>query len=81
MFMKNEYLSVKDAAALLGVTPLTIRNWDSRGRLTAYRHPINNYRMFKKSDVEAILADFKPREKRSKSGLRKLSVAYEDEVS
>lgn len=81
MFMQNEYMSVKDAAELLGVTPLTIRNWDARGRLVSYRHPINNYRMFKKVDLEAILADIKPGVRKPKNGPKKLTVAYEDEIA
>lgn len=53
--MPKKYLSVNEVAKLLGVTPLTIRNWDNRGVLTAYRNPINNYRMYKIEDVEALL--------------------------
>lgn len=50
-------MTVKEVAKLLGVTPLTIRNWDTRGKLIAYRHPVNNYRMYKTEDVENILKD------------------------
>lgn len=53
--MPKKYLMVQEVAHLLGVTPLTIRNWDAKGKLTAYRHPINNYRMYKVEDVEAII--------------------------
>ena len=28
MNIKPEYLTIKDAAELLGVTPTTLRNWD-----------------------------------------------------
>ena len=50
--MPKKYLTVKEVARLLGVTPLTVRNWDARGKLTAHRHPLNNYRMYKNEDVE-----------------------------
>ena len=53
--MPKKYLSVNEVAKLLGVTPLTIRNWDNRGVLSAYRNPINNYRMYKIEDVETLL--------------------------
>jgi DNA-binding transcriptional MerR regulator len=34
---------------------LTVRNWDQKGRLKAYRNPMNNYRLYKISDVEELL--------------------------
>ena len=55
--MPKQFLTVKQVAKLLGVTPLTIRNWDKRGRLQAYRNPINNYRIYKIEDVENLLKD------------------------
>jgi MerR family transcriptional regulator, copper efflux regulator len=55
--MPKAYMTVKEVAKLLGVTPLTIRNWDARGKLVAYRHPVNNYRMYKTEDVENILKE------------------------
>ena len=53
--MPKKYLLVTEVARLLGVTPLTIRNWDSKGKLPAYRNPVNNYRMYKIEDVEALM--------------------------
>lgn len=55
--MPKQFLTVKQVARLLGVTPLTIRNWDKRSRLQAYRNPINNYRIYKIEDVENLLKD------------------------
>ena len=55
--MPKKFLSVHDVARLLGVSPLTIRNWDQKGKLTAYRNPFNNYRMYKIEDVEVILKE------------------------
>ncbi len=52
--MPKQYLTVKEIAKLFGVTPLTIRNWDKRGSLSAYRNPMNNYRMYKVEDVESL---------------------------
>ncbi len=55
----KEYLTVKEAADLLGVTPLTLRNWDKAGKMKAYRNPINNYRIYKLEDVEFFLQTIK----------------------
>jgi DNA (cytosine-5)-methyltransferase 1 len=52
----DEYLLVKEAADLLGVSANTLRAWVSTGKIRAYRHPVNNYRLFKKSEVDALLA-------------------------
>jgi len=53
--IKKKYYTVKEAAEMLGVTPLTLRNWDKSGKLKAYRNPINNYRIYKLVDVELFL--------------------------
>ena len=55
--MPKKFLNVKEVARLLGVTPLTVRNWDQRGKLAAYRNPVNNYRLYKIEDVEGLLKD------------------------
>ena len=51
----EEFLTVKEAAAFLGVAPNTIRNWDRDGKIPVYRHPLNQYRLFKRQDLEALL--------------------------
>ena len=55
--MKNlkDFLTIKEAAELIGVTTETLRNWDRRGKLISYRHPINRYRLYRKSDLENLL--------------------------
>jgi DNA (cytosine-5)-methyltransferase 1 len=50
-----KYLTIKKAAKLLHVTPLTLRNWDRRGILRPYRHPINNYRIYRLDQIESFL--------------------------
>jgi len=55
--MPKQFLSVKQVSKILGVTSLTVRNWDKRGKLQAYRNPINNYRVYKIEDVEKLLGD------------------------
>lgn len=51
----KKFLTVKAAAAFLGVAPNTIRNWDRDGKIPVYRHPINKYRLFKESDLQSLL--------------------------
>ncbi|HBE90640.1 MAG TPA: MerR family DNA-binding transcriptional regulator [Candidatus Andersenbacteria bacterium] len=53
--MPKKFLTVKEVAQLLGVSPLTIRNWDQKGKLIAHRNPVNNYRLYKIEDVEIII--------------------------
>ncbi|HEX2194324.1 MAG TPA: GAF domain-containing protein, partial [Candidatus Limnocylindria bacterium] len=50
-------LSVAQAAALLGVHPNTIRVWTEAGRLAAYRINARGDRRYRRSDVEALLAE------------------------
>lgn len=52
---QKKYLTVKETAVLLCVTPLTLRNWDKVGKLKAYRNPINNYRIYKPEEIELFL--------------------------
>jgi len=52
----SDYLQIKTAAALLGVAPNTLRNWDRTGKIQVYRHPVNNYRLYKKADLQRLLA-------------------------
>lgn len=49
------FINIKAAAGMLGVSPLTLRNWDKLRKLPAYRHPINNYRVYKLADIENFL--------------------------
>lgn len=70
--MPKKYLMVQDVARLLGVTPLTIRNWDSKGKLVAYRNPVNNYRMYKVEDVEALIRQIELSRERPKA--RKIDI-------
>ena len=53
--MEKRYLTIKNAADMLGVTPLTMRNWDKKGLLTAYRNPINNYRVYRLDQIQVLI--------------------------
>ena len=71
--MPKKFLTVNDVARLLGVSPLTVRNWDQKGKLRAYRNPVNNYRMYKIEEVEALLKQIE----RSKDGFSPIKVAID----
>lgn len=55
--MPKQYLTVNEVAKILGVSPLTIRNWDQKGRLVAHRNPLNNYRLYKTEEVENLIKE------------------------
>jgi MerR family transcriptional regulator, copper efflux regulator len=57
--MSDQYITIKEAANVLGVSPLTLRNWDKNGKLKALRHPMNNYRVYKIEDLETVLEEIK----------------------
>lgn len=64
--MEKKFILIKDAAAMLGVSALTLRNWDRDGKLAAYRHPISNYRMYKVEDIEKIIEQIESGERPSR---------------
>lgn len=55
MLVKEGFLTVGEAAELLGVAPNTVRSWGSDGRIPEYRHPVNNYRLYKREELGRVL--------------------------
>lgn len=55
--MSGKFMTIKEAAEFLGVTPLTLRNWDKSGKLPTTRHPMSNYRIYKSEDLEKLVRD------------------------
>lgn len=53
--MDRQYLTIQQASRLVGVTALTLRNWDNARKFRAARHPINNYRMYTLDQIEGLL--------------------------
>jgi excisionase family DNA binding protein len=51
----ENYLRIKEAADYLGVSPNTLRNWGRTAKVTEHRHPVNNYRLYKKADLDRLL--------------------------
>ena len=50
----GDVLTIKEAAATLGVSEMTLRRWDLAGKFRARRHPINGYRLYDRSKVLAM---------------------------
>ncbi len=71
--MGNKYIKIKDASELLGVSTLTLRNWDKSGKLSAMRHPINNYRVYKYEDIEGMIPEISTINKRAKKKEREVT--------
>ena len=51
----SDYLRISEAAEYLGVSPNTLRNWVNAGKIAAIRHPVNDYRLFMREDLDALL--------------------------
>lgn len=56
--MKNlqNLMTIAQAAEYIGVTPLTLRNWDKAGKLKAVRNPLNGYRVYDKEELDKFLS-------------------------
>jgi DNA (cytosine-5)-methyltransferase 1 len=54
----NEYMTLAQTSEYLGKSKETLRRWDNEGKLLAVREPISNYRVYRKSDVDNLFADF-----------------------
>ncbi|MGA2617542.1 MAG: hypothetical protein ABSF26_08040 [Thermoguttaceae bacterium] len=52
----DEYLRVKQAAAMMGIAPNTMRKWGRTGKIPEYRHPANTYRLVEGDNLVALKA-------------------------
>ena len=52
----QDFITVGEAAEIIGVCSATLRNWDRSGKLKAIRNPMNRYRLYRRDDIEALLA-------------------------
>lgn len=77
--MTKKYITIKEASNILGVSPLTLRNWDKNGKLKALRHPMNNYRVYKIEDLEEVIQEIEsgsPLRKKTEREFKKLVVKH-----
>jgi MerR family copper efflux transcriptional regulator len=64
----SDYMRVAVAANYLGVSPNTLRNWVNAGKINSIRHPVNDYRLFKREDLDASLRKVAAASKKSNKG-------------
>lgn len=85
----NAQITLTEAATFLSVSKATLRNWDKEGKLSAFRNPLNSYRMYNIDDLiklknsmsgtEAIvMKEDKSSAKRAKEILYKLQSIIRD---
>jgi excisionase family DNA binding protein len=71
MLKQQGFVTVKEAAELLGVAPNTIRAWGAAGKIVEYRHPVNNYRLYKAKELESLIKAVEKSSNASKKRSRK----------
>ena len=64
MTSDQTFIRVKEAAAMLGVSTNTLRAWGAAGKIPQYRHPVNNYRLYKREEIEQLLKKLREPENR-----------------
>ncbi|HEY4515603.1 MAG TPA: helix-turn-helix domain-containing protein [Candidatus Paceibacterota bacterium] len=78
----SNFIKIKDAAKVLGVSIPTLRNWDAAGKFKAHRHPMNNYRVYKVEDLYRIIEEIEISDssiQRKKDAVKKLAVRHLEE--
>lgn len=50
----GRFLTISQAAKLLGISAGTLRNWDRAGKLKAHRNPLTAYRLYDRKELEAL---------------------------
>lgn len=55
MIKLDQFVTIKQAAKILGVAPNTLRNWHAAAKIPVYRNPVSGYRLFKRTDLEELL--------------------------
>jgi len=53
------FMTVRGAAAVLGVHENTVRHWERRGLLRAVRLPGSGFRRFNPEDIQALAASMR----------------------
>lgn len=58
----SEFLSIGEAADYIGVSRQTLRRWDEEGQLRAVRQAGNNYRRYRRADLEPFRLEYRQAE-------------------
>ena len=56
----DEFMQIAEAAEFLGICQNTLRNWGRAGKVKEYRHPVNNYRLYKQAELQRVLSKIEP---------------------
>lgn len=48
----KDFFALSEVADILSVSKETLRRWDKSGKLESVRHPINNYRVYRATDLK-----------------------------
>ncbi|KAF0205280.1 MAG: hypothetical protein FD173_1125 [Gallionellaceae bacterium] len=48
----KDFFALSEVADMLSISKETLRRWDKSGKLESVRHPINNYRVYRSSDLK-----------------------------
>ena len=78
----SKFITIKNVSTILGVSKITLRNWDKSGKLKAHRHPFNNYRVYKIEDIDKVLEMIENNDlivKKKMDEIRKLAVHHLEE--
>lgn len=51
----DQYVKIAEAAKFLGVSQNTLRAWATEGKIPVRVNPANNYRLFRREDLEQFL--------------------------
>lgn len=52
--ISSDYMLITEAAEFLQVAPNTLRSWGAQGKIDEFRHPLNNYRLYRIKDLKRI---------------------------
>ena len=53
----KEYLSLSEAAEIIGKSKETLRRYDRDGQLSAVREPVSNYRVYRRQDIQLFMGE------------------------
>lgn len=64
----NEFIQIKEAAELLGVSQVTLRVWEEKGKIASYRSPMNEKkRLYIREELLQMLEDIQPKKAESET--------------
>jgi site-specific DNA-methyltransferase (adenine-specific) len=55
----DKFISISEAAEILGVNKETLRRWDKSGKFPSSRNPINNYRVYTINQINLLVKELK----------------------